>query len=76
MRVCSSVALHRRATPLHLAAVYGHAAVAAALLTHGADVNAKDNEAGCGGRFLFWATVGARRAAVADRDGTDACKLG
>jgi hypothetical protein len=62
-------------TPLYLAARYGPTAAAAALLTHGADVNAKAND-GCGRRFLFWATVGARRAAVADRDGTDACKLG
>ncbi len=40
-RVCAS-AIRRRSTPLHFAAWSGHAAVAAALLTHGADVNAKD----------------------------------
>jgi hypothetical protein len=47
-RVCAS-ALRRRYTPLHWAAGYGHTAVAAALLAHGADVNAKDDH-GCGGR--------------------------
>ncbi len=41
----------------------------AALLTHGADVNAKEGKHGCGGRSLFRATVGGRRAAKADWDG-------
>ncbi len=36
-------AFRRRNTPLHDAANYGHAAVAAALLEHGADVNATNN---------------------------------
>jgi hypothetical protein len=45
----------RRATPLHEAAHNGHMAAAAALLAHGADVNAKDND-GCGGRLIFAAT--------------------
>jgi len=31
-------------TPLHMAALYGHAQVAVALLEHGAEVNAKDTE--------------------------------
>ncbi len=44
------------------------AAVAAALLTHGADLHAKDNH-GCGGRSLFWAAVGAGRG----RPGRDRC---
>ncbi len=66
--VCAS-AFHRRFTPLHRAGFHGHATVAAALLTHGADVNAKSNY-GCGSRSLFRATVGVRCAAV-DRDGTD-----
>ena len=35
-------AFHRRFTPLLWAAHNGHAAVAAALLTHGADVESKD----------------------------------
>ena len=43
----------------------------AALLTHGADVNAKANS-GCGCRSLFSATVGAGSAAVSNRDGIDA----
>jgi hypothetical protein len=64
-------AIGRRDTPLDWAAIYGHAAVAAALLTHGAEVNAKDRS-GCGSRSLFWATVGVRCAAVADRGGFDA----
>jgi hypothetical protein len=54
-------ALYRRWTPLHDAALSRHAAVAAALLAHGADVHAKTN-AGCGGRSPLWATVGVRRA--------------
>jgi hypothetical protein len=40
-----SCAFHRRLTPLHWAAHKGHAAVAAALLTHGADVESKDENA-------------------------------
>ncbi len=39
-RVCAS-ALRRRETPLHAAAINGHADVVAALLKHGADVHAK-----------------------------------
>jgi ankyrin repeat protein len=62
---------HRRNTPLHRAAVEGHAEVVAALLAHGADVHAK-GALGCGGRSLFRATVGVRLAAVADRDEIDA----
>ena len=46
--------------------------MAAALLTHGADVDAKDN-AGCGGRSLFRAMVGVAAPAVADRDGIASC---
>ncbi len=43
-------AIGRRATPLHEAAAeFGRADVVAALLTHGADVHARDND-GCGGR--------------------------
>jgi hypothetical protein len=61
-------------TPLHVAAGQGQSAMVAALLTHGADVNAKDN-VGCGGLSPFRATVGMRRAAVADRDGTDAMQM-
>ncbi len=49
---CASALLRRR-TPLHYAANEGHAAMAATLLTYGADVNAKNNQ-GCGGRSLFW----------------------
>ncbi len=48
----------------------------AALLMHGADVHAKDNNGGCGGLSLFSAAIGARRAAVADRDRTDATQIG
>jgi hypothetical protein len=58
--VCAR-ARSRRNTPLHEAARNGHADVAAALLTHGADVHAKDED-GCGGRLLICATVGVRRA--------------
>ncbi len=58
-------AFHRRQTPLMYAALKGHAAVAVALLAHGADANAKESMNGCGGRSLFWATVGVRRTAVA-----------
>jgi hypothetical protein len=67
-------AIRRRTTPLHNAANNGHVAVVAALLAHGADVHAK-NKFGCGGRSLFWATVGVRRAAVAGRDGIDALQI-
>jgi hypothetical protein len=66
--------LHCRNTPLHKAACNGYVAVVAVLLMHGADVNAMNN-GGCGGRSLFWATVGVRRTAVADRDGTDAMQI-
>ncbi len=69
--VCAQAFLRRR-TPLHVAAENGHAAAAAALLTHGADVNAKEGIYGCGGRSLFWATDGVCCATVADRDGIDA----
>ncbi len=69
-------AFNRRWTPLHLAAYYGHEAVAAALLAHGADVNAYLELEGCGVLALFWATVGVRRAALADRDGIEACRCG
>ncbi len=48
--------------------------MAAALLTHGADANAKDND-GCGGWSLFLATVGVRCAAVGDRDCIDALQI-
>jgi hypothetical protein len=65
----------RRETPLHLAANNGYPAVAAALLAHGANVHAKNN-GGCGGRSLFRAMVGVRRAAVADQDGIDAFRSG
>ncbi len=74
--VCAS-AIGRRYTPLHWAAREGHAAVVAALLTHGADVHAKSS-GGCGGRSLFLTAVGVRRAGRgrpgrdrrnADRDG-------
>jgi hypothetical protein len=37
-----SCAFHRRLKPLHWAAHNAHAAVVAALLTHGADVESKD----------------------------------
>jgi hypothetical protein len=67
-RVWASV-LHGRLTVLHQAARIGHAAVVAALLTLGADVNA---HGWCGGRSLCWAAVGVRCAAVADRDGIGA----
>jgi hypothetical protein len=43
--VCAS-AIRRRFTPLHRAAINGHADVVAALLAHGADVHAKDKD-GC-----------------------------
>jgi hypothetical protein len=46
-------AFRRRDTPLHKAAWSGHAAAAEALLAHGADVNVKDNQGGCGGRSRF-----------------------
>ncbi len=46
---CAS-AIRRRYTPLHHAAWKGHAAAAAALLAHGADVHAMDR-GGCGGRL-------------------------
>jgi hypothetical protein len=66
--VCAS-AIGRRDTPLHVAAIHGHADVAAALLTHGADVHAKSS----GGCVLPVAILGsgrrAPRRAVADRDG-------
>jgi hypothetical protein len=65
----------RRVTALHAAAGRGDAPMTAVLLAHGADVQAKDKN-GCGGRSLFWATVGVRRAAVADRDRTDAMQIG
>jgi ankyrin repeat protein len=45
--------IRRRHTPLHKAAWSGHAAAAAALLAHGADVNVKANKGGCGGRSRF-----------------------
>jgi hypothetical protein len=51
-RVCAC-AFRRRWTPLHNAARYGHADVVAALLAHGADVHAKDDQGGCGGPSLF-----------------------
>ena len=41
---CLCVRTCRRNTPLQEAAAKGHAAVAADLLTHGADVNAKDDD--------------------------------
>jgi hypothetical protein len=45
MRAHTSIhAFCRRKTPLQEAAAKGHAAVAADLLTHGADVNAKDDD--------------------------------
>ncbi len=69
--VCARAFLRRR-TPLHFVAENGHAAAAAALLTHGADVNAKEGINGCGDRSLFWATVGVCCAPVAGRDGIDA----
>ncbi len=74
-------ALRRRSTPLHSAAKYGQAALLEALLAHGADVHAKTNgnkygDNRCGGRSLFWATVGVHRTAVADRDGIDATQIG
>ncbi len=75
MRRRCAYTFHRRDTPLHYAAERGHADVAAALLTHGADVNARNND-GCGGRSLFGATVGVRRAAVADRAGTNSVQIG
>jgi hypothetical protein len=60
--VCASpIRIRRRLTPLHVAAAQGHADVAAALLTHGADVHAK-TDSGCGGRT---GTVGCTH--------TDAC---
>jgi hypothetical protein len=40
LRFCVCVRFRRRATPLHYAADSGHTAVVAALLAHGADVNA------------------------------------
>jgi hypothetical protein len=43
----------------------------AALLRVDAVLKAEGANDGCGGRSLFWATVGVRRAAMADRDGTD-----
>jgi hypothetical protein len=54
-------AFRHRNTPLHGAAWRGHADVVEALLAHGADVHAED-KSGCGGRSLFWAAVGVRRA--------------
>jgi hypothetical protein len=65
-------AFHRRWTPLHKAAGKGHTAVVAALLTNGADANAKTNF-GCGGWSLFLGN--GRRAAVADRDRIDAMQM-
>ncbi len=44
--VCAG-AFRRRVTPLHWAAENGRAAVAAALLAHGANVDAKTNMYGC-----------------------------
>ncbi len=73
-RILGRVLFHRRITPLHYAAIYGHTAVAAALLAHGADVNAENN-GGCGGRSLLCLTVGMHRAAMADRDGIDAMQM-
>ena len=58
---------HRR-TPLHKAAWSGHATVVALLLTHGADVDAKNNYGCAAGRYLFLYRS-ARRAAVADQEG-------
>jgi hypothetical protein len=68
--VCVS-AIRRRETPLHYAAIRGHAAMANALLTHGADVHAK-TDYGCGGQSPLWATVGVRRAGRG-RPGLDRC---
>jgi hypothetical protein len=45
--------IRRRETPLHRAADHGHVAAVEALLTHGADVNAKNSPDGCGGRSPF-----------------------
>jgi hypothetical protein len=71
-RVCAS-AIGGRKTPLHEADGKGHLAAAAALLTHGADVNAKDDY-GCGGPSLFRATVGVRRTCHC-RPGRDRCTV-
>jgi hypothetical protein len=63
----------RRSTPLLHAARNGHADVAAALLTHGADVHAKAND-GCGGRSLL---LGQRSACAAPAvAGIDARQIG
>jgi hypothetical protein len=73
--VCAS-SIRRRNTPLHHAAVFGHTDVVAALLTHGANVHAKE-QMGC---VLPVATLGNGRRAprrpcprgqdscIADRD--------
>jgi hypothetical protein len=69
--VCAS-AIRRRYTPLHWAADKGHVDVVAALLTHGADVNAKLNNTGCVFPVAVFGQRSARAApAVADRDGRD-----
>jgi ankyrin repeat protein len=73
-RVWASVS-HCRWTSLHKTAHNGHAAAAAALLTHGADMNAKNND-GCGSRSLFSETVGAGSTALPERDGIDASRSG
>jgi ankyrin repeat protein len=52
LMAAARVVFRRRITPLHEAAYYGHVAVVVSLLTHGADVRAKDND-GCGSRSLF-----------------------
>jgi ankyrin repeat protein len=44
--VSSALLACRSETPLHRAAHYGHATVAAALLSHGVDSNAKESVEG------------------------------
>jgi hypothetical protein len=60
-------AFHRRWTPLHAAALNGHADVVAGLLVHGADVNTKGGN-GCGN----WSPFGQRFEWAL----TDACRRG
>jgi hypothetical protein len=58
MRADARAPFHRRETPLHVAAFYGNVAAMAALLSHSADVHAKD-DLGCGGRSLLSAAISA-----------------
>jgi hypothetical protein len=59
-------------TPLHAAAFWGREPAAAALLTHGADVNAKDKD-GCGGPLVAILSTGRRALCRRGGPGRDRC---